>query len=703
MKSIFRLTCIAFLILGVVSCQVNISIDSVQDSVDVVDPSSPYIQTFTCTIASDPNTKVNINGSTGKTTWAENDKILVHGEYIGNRDIINSSGEKVTDGVAEQYSTVVTLTSSDIINDGATAIIRIAVDPLGLEGIRPYVKSGVKTTLFASYPADAVKSTNGFHTYNFSDFTNTNKPLMFAYDDGEGNFVFENICSVIAFTVSGEYTFDSFEFSGNNDEVIGYTQYSWQRFMKNDDTLDGSRPYTYGGETTGEVTSISGPVTIDGATKHLIYIIPSNVVKTGDGPEDYSVSPLVFSKGFTLKFYDGGDYTHYASNKNVISLGSGKYLDLGDIGSHIHTYTPPAHVPASWTSEAADLVVSNAANCYIVYHKDVAGYSANAGKAFRIPAVKGKSSSSVGSINSVSILWETYNGTSDSVSPNTVIEAVDYDASYIYFKMPESAQMHTGNALIAAINAMGHILWSWHIWVPSSVVNPITNTKFSPTAIMDRNLGAIQPAVAAESFVPVEAYGLYYQWGRKDPFFTSNWKRNASTDLTFVNPGTVSTDVSVENPTVWYYNNDGSTKPATNNWNSSEVTTLWDDSGKTIYDPCPEGYRTSPRNTSYAMWNFNETSGSPGWSSSSYGWFKYGDGDPEGYGNVIVFPYAGYASGSSLSYSGARSVIWGATYTDLERAYSLYVRHDIVSAGSGIYNYNTYYKSYLGSVRCVAE
>lgn len=68
-----------------------------------------------------------------------------------------------------------------------------------------------------------------------------------------------------------------------------------------------------------------------------------------------------------------------------------------------------------------------------------------------------------------------------------------------------------GNAVVAATAADGTILWSWHIWsaeAPDDVVcvgNEITYT------MMDRNLGATMTTGP-------EADGLYFQWGRKDPF-----------------------------------------------------------------------------------------------------------------------------------------------------------------------------------------
>lgn len=676
-KSIFYLLTIAAMAF---SCQRISNVEALEDSQDT----NVKMITVTCTLpASDPDSKVTLvnDGVKGKTSWVNGDEVFFHGAKVGTG-----------------YSYVAS--AHDVSVDGKTAKFTIPDLSDKYDGGEYY-----QSSLFVAYPASAVTDFSDGNTWNYlSGFKNTNLLLLAGCNDftvDENSFYFYPLTGAISFKVDGSSFggFDKYVFEGNSGETIGWTNHTVSfAALKSTGEIEkryrykgSSRPYASSGAKTAITVTPSDPDWDNGTTVNTVYF---------PGTGEYDKAAANFTGGFTIRFFKGSVEVKRVSTKTAKDVTIGKLLDLGDVTSYLKN--PPAHKPASWADAAADLVVSNAANCYIVYHEDVEGYSANAGKAFRIPAVKGKSSTSVGAIDNVSILWETYNGTSDAVTANTVIADVDYDASYVYFKMPAHSVMHTGNALIAAKDVEGTILWSWHIWVPSSVVNPITNTGFSPTAVMDRNLGAIQPAVAAESTVPVEAYGLYYQWGRKDPFFTKDWKRNASTDLTFVNPGTTTTDGSVENPTVWYYHNDGSTSPATNNWNSSEVTTLWDDSGKTIYDPCPEGYKTSPRNTSYAMWNFGEN-GSPGWSSSSYGWCKYGDGNPSGYGNEIVFPYAGYASSSSLSYGGARAVIWGATYMTLERGYGLYIRHDKVSASTGIYNYNSYYKSYLCSVRCVAE
>jgi len=627
--------------------------------------------TVSCTLSNTPDSKVTLtnDGTAGKTRWEAGDKVLFHGEKMGVVD-------------EDVYSYVAT--AHDISVDGKTA--QFTIPDLASK----YNSSSYLSSIFAIYPADAVYDfSNGTKWYYASAFKETNKLLIAGYnlhkDDDPYTFRFINLTGALSFKVSGD--FDAYMLVGNNDEVLGWDKYtitaaqcpSWTEHRTC--YRGSSGPGGSSGPRTSIYVEPADASWCNGTTINTIYIPGTGDGTDVDGDGEIWNEAANFTAGFTIKFYKDGTEVKQVSTSTPKNIQIGKLLDLGDITEHLKA--PAAHVPAAWTSGAENLVVSNPANSYIVYHEDVAGYSANAGKAFKIPAVKGKSSTSVGAIASVSVLWETYNGTSDEVVAKTVIADVDYDDSYIYFKLPAHTVMHTGNALIAAKDVMGTILWSWHIWVPSSIVSSIANATFSKTAVMDRNLGAIEPVVAAESTVPVSAYGLYYQWGRKDPFFTKNWKRNATLDLAFVNPGWVTTEVAIQNPTTWYYKNEDGKY----NWNSSELTDLWG-SSKTIYDPCPEGYKVSYFDSNYAMWKYNVADG---WEdNSTYGWFKYG---------TITFPYAGYASSSSISYAGARAVFWSATYNSIERGYAAYVRAD----KSPIYNYYSYYKPYLCSVRCVVE
>lgn len=233
------------------------------------------------------------------------------------------------------------------------------------------------------------------------------------------------------------------------------------------------------------------------------------------------------------------------------------------------------------TANIVDLSLSATANCYII----------SSPGCYKIMAVKGNSSVSVGNVSSCRVLWESF-GTDESINSNDLIEEVLYDSGYICFKTSET--FRKGNAVITA-NGGGHTLWSWHIWLTDQPQGQRydNNGRYTVT-MMDRNLGAT-------SATPEDAgtLGLLYQWGRKDPFLNygnlscySNSVAKSTAEWPSPITSTSSTgtiEYAVEHPTTfiignehnydWYY-----TGSANKNENSR-----WQ-SKKTIYDPCPIGW-----------------------------------------------------------------------------------------------------------------
>ena len=152
--------------------------------------SEPVVRTFTCTFAQ-PDTKLAINDSDGKTTWEVGDQILVHGEGSSNRQII-------------------TLDAGDISADGKKATITVT-------SVSPYNRTGYVSNYYASYPASACPTGNWYWNSRFSE---TNHFLMFGCNDGD-TFTFYNLCGIISFIVDDD--FDSYIFSGNSGETVGYS------------------------------------------------------------------------------------------------------------------------------------------------------------------------------------------------------------------------------------------------------------------------------------------------------------------------------------------------------------------------------------------------------------------------------------------------------------------------------------------------
>lgn len=238
-----------------------------------------------------------------------------------------------------------------------------------------------------------------------------------------------------------------------------------------------------------------------------------------------------------------------------------------------------------------DLIDLNAggetANCYIV----------SGPATYKFKSVKGNSSESVGLVASTEVLWESF-GTSVTPEIGDLVEIVDHADGYIYFKVPDSFK--EGNAVIAAKDASETILWSWHIWLTD---RPEEQLYYNYAGVMmDRNLGATSATPG-----DVCALGLLYQWGRKDPFLSSSdihaAKQAASTikwptSVPSTSFGSIS--YAVQHPTTFI------TCDQNDNWdwyytgNFSTDNTRWQ-SEKTIYDPCPSGWRV-PDGGEYGVW-----------------------------------------------------------------------------------------------------
>jgi hypothetical protein len=188
----------------------------------------------------------------------------------------------------------------------------------------------------------------------------------------------------------------------------------------------------------------------------------------------------------------------------------------------------------------------------------------------------------------VGVLWETFN-TSEYVSVGDVIESVELEGTKAKFTLPEDAK--AGNALIAAKNSAGKILWSWHIWVVDMDADAKGVIYPSGSKFMDRNLGALNylwELSGTGTNYDARSLGLFYQWGRKDPFVASDetWYNFAKTtlpDKTYVESGsdTNTKGYAISHPTHVISNS---------TWNND--ASLWG-IVKTIYDPCPVGWRVS--------------------------------------------------------------------------------------------------------------
>lgn len=221
-------------------------------------------------------------------------------------------------------------------------------------------------------------------------------------------------------------------------------------------------------------------------------------------------------------------------------------------------------------STYTDLSAEGTANCYLVKA---------AGK-YKFKAVKGNTDWTVGNVKKTEVLWESF-GTDVAPNVGDLVTGVGYKNGYVYFSTPEV--FGNGNASIAVRNSKDIILWSWHIWCSEEGWNDQVYANNAGT-MMDRNLGATSATPG-----DIGAFGLLYQWGRKDPFMGACAKSGttlaASTGSWATIYSSKTIDYAEENPMTYIAYGDW----CSNSWNNYEIR--WKESEKSLYDPCPIGYR----------------------------------------------------------------------------------------------------------------
>lgn len=272
----------------------------------------------------------------------------------------------------------------------------------------------------------------------------------------------------------------------------------------------------------------------------------------------------------------------------------------------------------------------DAANCYIVAP----------GSKLTIKAVKGNSTQDL-TFNNASLVWQDQLGMVKSVSANSTekVLVVELNAGV------------SGNAVVAA-QLDSVIVWSWHVWVtdfnPDSDPMVYTSSSTSKTyTFMDRNLGATEATKYS-----VGALGLLYQWGRKDPFVNANGVESSVYVNKYDIEGTrvrevselrptypdsdyesTNLELSIANPNVFYYA-PGSAWPVVD-WLTNDAqrqdNDLWGgvSSSKTIYDPCPQGWKVPASGDAWSFRTQYKKEGdlnSAGKYDPSYPWYiEYDD------------------------------------------------------------------------------
>jgi uncharacterized protein (TIGR02145 family) len=214
---------------------------------------------------------------------------------------------------------------------------------------------------------------------------------------------------------------------------------------------------------------------------------------------------------------------------------------------------------------------------------------------------------------------------------------------------------------------------------------------------MSRNLGA------GAADLSTAAYGLYYQWGRKDPFPTTGdpgaeqagggafTAIARTTDI-----GTVS--YSIQHPSEFI--------TFSGDWLVTRQDDLWGQGAdKSVYDPCPSGWRvpgfTDGNNPWYGFTAANSSWSDSGGKGRDWSNATYNDGeeknllDPQSF---AVYPASGYRlySAGTLGATGSDGYVWSSAVSGADGYCLTFGASSVDPMLSG-------YRAGGRAVRCVSE
>ncbi len=511
------------------------------------------------------------------------------------------------------------------------------------------------TNYFAAYPFNIVtnSSASSFsvelpseQTYCADGIESDAFPMVAQCE--EGVFNFKNLCGILVVQLLGEQSISAISFSGK--------------------------------DAAGNCISVAGSGTV-----YMDYLsVPTLVMNNSSdtyvsltssaGVQLSSTSPTPFHIVLPPGEYSSFELVIQAIDGSVMTVKSNKSIKV----KRSSRLTAES---INYTGVVVDLnKMGETANCYIISEPG----------SYKFKAVKGNRNESVGAVAYVEVLWESI-GTTEIPNVGDLIKYVSYSDEYVCFNT--NSEFQKGNAVIAAKNSDGVILWSWHIWLTDQ---PTEQIYYNNAGIMmDRNLGAFSAQPGS-----VGSKGLLYQWGRKDPFIREDFynpygeEHSTGTWTPIVDFGSI--DFTIQNPMSWI----GTTYDYDHIFHDSMYysdNTLWGRE-KTIYDPCPIGWRV-PDGGDTSIWAVALGTNENITNTTFY------DKDNKGFNlsqiigeDAIWYPAAGHNIRGILDGFGMRGDYWSVGTSGLY-SYSLL----LTSNGSFCPSSHLMWRTSAQSVRCQKE
>ena len=210
-----------------------------------------------------------------------------------------------------------------------------------------------------------------------------------------------------------------------------------------------------------------------------------------------------------------------------------------------------------------------------------------------------------------------------------IIKNILIKENYIKFsitKVPKGG----ANYVIAIFDDQDTIIWSWHLWLWS---DDLKDVKIGDYTLLN---------IPLASKIEDEKINIwFYQWGRKDPMcyrMSKIVKRSSNTME------------AIQNPDTLYYN-------AGSTWSWIDSSNYWG-KYKTIYDPCPAGYRVPGKEALIKIIKCE----------------SYKKDSEIKFNNDLLIPLSGIKYSDGIYYKNERGVFWSYDEEDRQCGSALHIQ-----------------------------
>ena len=454
-----------------------------------------------------------------------------------------------------------------------------------------------------------------------------------------------------------------------------------------ENVTDATKAHTgEGGYLTNKASGTVSPATYSVALKEGTEDATNWQGKAGTG--DYQALPLTGLEAGTAVSvkYSGTKHVKSVKAKKKEAPATGTDLSMVDCAG-------TARTDGQWTANCYMVHTAGDYKLPLVYGNSIKAGATNAaaytgvenanttltfprhdGEAITAPWIKDNNIT----VTSAELLWQDADG---------LITKVGISGDYLTLTVGTDAATQEGNALVAAKDGEGNVVWSWHIWVTKQTFAAADLTTVDTGegghvyTVTPVNLGWVGDDIYTGT-------NTFYQWGRKDPF-----KGTGTVTFDGSTPATIADNI--KNPATFY---NVSSKPSNtayyNMWDAQQTGTdeIATATVKTVYDPSPAGFCVPTGNLYYYMKNG---------SGVSFGWDDTNKGrNLTSVTPNVFFPASGYRNGSGggLNSVGSYGYSWSASAFGSNTSYARYLFFSPTS-----WNFSNYNRSYGYPVWAVAE